>query len=316
VTASNVPRAGSDGWFCLAIPLILLGVEVSWLTLAVEYGSGPMAAVASPLVGQAAMTALVLLLLLRGADLARTASLGLWPVRGLWLLGNFAAFALLFVQSQVLTDPSLASVARIAAWVVLAIAVGMTALLAGASLPTLLEWTRLAWHQAIGCLVLAAMFAYLTPAIQQLWQKLGPATTNVSCRFLQLLHPGGNVICSWPNGIAELGVHPGARLMITPGCGEMESLAVFLLLGVTLLVAHWPAVRWPAWLAVVTVGGAILFLLNAVRFAILVEVAARAYSSLTAQRLAHSRISGMLFLALGAIWLAWSARWWRRCSAA
>lgn len=303
----------SCGWLAIAVPLLLLAVEVGALTLKVEYVGGPMEMIAHPQVVQAVLIAAVLFLLLRGAALAGVASLGHWWARGSWLLVNFVAFALLYRLSVALAEPAAggiaASPASILAWISLAIVVGFSSVLVGASWGTILQWISMAGHEALGSLVLGAGLAYLTRDIQQLWHVLWPSTLQISRRLLEVLHPEQTLLYPSVAGNPILGVHGKVRLEIMPACAEMESLAVFLLLGATLLIAGWP-VRLMRWLIAVSFGLGLLFLINALRLALLVELGAH-FGGSWSVHVAHSRFSGMMFLMLGALWLVATRRWWR-----
>ena len=313
MAAPSEPAVSYRGWLSLAIPLVLLATEIGALTLSVEYVSGPMALVAQPQVVQAAMIAVALLLLLRGADLAREACLDSLAARLFWLMVNCGAFWLLYSLSKTLAQPAASevavSIAAILSWIALAVIVGASAILAGASWDTLQRWTATAWHQAVGSLVLGGAVAYLTPDIQQFWHLLYRPTSKISFRLLQWCHPGQGILDASVAGHPVLGLRPSTQLRITPACAEVESLAVFLLLCATLLIASWPTARVCRWLAATFVGLSLLFFVNAIRMALLVEFGWRTDPNWSVP-LAHSRASGMVFLMLGAGWLAITRRWW------
>ena len=302
----------TSGWFAIAIPVLLLAVEIGVLTLKVEYVGGPMEMIARPQVVQAVMIAAVLFLLLRGAALAEVAAPGHCWARICWLAINLAAFAALYRLSVALAHPAdeihHAWIPRVSAWMGLAILVGVSSILVGASWGTLKHWISLAGYEAVGSLVLGTALAYLTRDIQQLWHVLWPATLEVSRRLLDVLHPHQAQLYPSAAGNPVLGLQSGLRLVVTPACAETESLAIFLLLGSTLLIACWP-VRLLRWLTTVCAGLAMLFLVNALRLALLVELGARFHGSWSVH-VAHSRFSGMLFLLLGALWLVATRRWW------
>ena len=313
MAAPSEPAVSSRGWLSLAIPLVLLAAEIGALTLTVEYVSGPMALIAQPQVVQTAIIAGALLLLLRGTDLARMACLGSLAARFFWLIVNCGAFWLLYSLSKNLARPAASetpvSVAGILSWIALAIVVGASAVLAGASWGTLQRWSATAWHQAIGSLVLGGAVAYLTPDIQQFWHLLYFPTTKISFRLLQLCHPGQGILDASVAGHPVLGLRPNTQLRITPACAEVESLAVFLLLCMTLLIASWHTARVWRWLAATVIGLALMFFVNAIRLALLVEFGWRTDPTWSVP-LAHSRASGMVFLMLGAGWLVITRRWW------
>lgn len=303
----------SSGWLAIAVPLLLLAFEVGALTLKVEYVGGPMEMIAHPQMVHAVMIAAVLLLLLRGAALAGVAAPGHRWARIGWLAINLDAFTSLYRLSVALAHPAAesqtASIASALTWIGLVLMVGFSSILVGASWGKLREWISLAWHEAVGSLVLGTALAYLTRDIQQIWHVLWPSTLEISRRLLDVLHPNQALLYPSFAGNPVLGLHGRISLVVTPACAEMESLAVFLLLSTTLLIACWPA-RLMRWLVATGCGLGLLFLINAVRLALLVELGAR-FGASWSVHVAHSRFSGMLFLMLGAVWLAITRRWWR-----
>jgi len=299
-------------WLPLAIPLVVLIVEVAVLTLTVEYRHGLMRSVASPLIVQAILVGVTLLLLLRGSDLARQASLGHVVARLFFVAVNLTAFAALFRLSLTLaklSSHSGASLADAALWMGLTAVVGMSALLIGSSWSTLRLWIATSWHQAVGTLILGAALAYLTPTIQQLWRTAYWPTLRISHQLLKISHPGEAIFVPSDDGLPRLGLIHKIELIVTPACADMESLAIFFALGTTLAIAGAKNVRWERWLAVMAAGALLLFLANAARLALLVELGNQ-WGSQWSVRLAHSRFGGILFLAIGAGWLARTRPWW------
>jgi len=301
-------------WLALTIPLVLLVAEVALLTLHVEYRHGLMQWVAHPLIVQAILIAGTLLLLLRGGDLARTADFGHLSARLAFLVVNVGTFVALYGLSLSLTESPTGNAVPLpiaGAWIGLALVVGASALMVGASWCTVRRWIGLTWHQAIGTLILGAALAYLIPDIQQLWHSTSMVTLRVSHGLLGLIHPGQAVLVPSDVGTPLLGLSRGTKLIVTPGCADVESLAVFLLLGITLAIAGGNRVRWLRWIVAMAAGAVLIFVANAARLALLVELGNQ-FGSQWSVRFAHSRLGGILFLALSAGWLVLTRRWWQR----
>lgn len=318
IDASNL-RGSWRGWLALIVPLLLLAGEIGLLTLSVEYRHGLMAAIAQPAFVQAALFAATLLLLVSGAQLAAVATPGWLGIRALWLIVNLACFALLYWLSVALvrlsgnngSTPMMA-----VAWLGLALVVGISAILAGASWQTIQTWVRIAWLPALIAMVLGATLAGLTPTIRRSWAIAGPPTAKMGRALLELRHPGQTVLEFRKGKPILMGVQHARRsllLYVTPACSEMESLAAYLILSVTLLFARWRTAAIARWLASVAVGLLLLWLLLGVRLALLVEVGLHTQGHWSTQ-LAHSRASGIFFLAASAAWLLITGYWWQPAS--
>ena len=195
-------------------------------------------------------------------------------------------------------------------WLLLVLLVGVSAVLIFLPARTLKIWSQQSWHKAVGALILAINFVILMPDIQRLWNRMYPSTIGLSAEILQAF---GRVPTTGMAGrhnpiLAIQG--QGANLIITRYCAEMESLAIFLLLAVVLYCAYLPRVRFGPWLAVVVLGLLLLHVLNASRIALLVEIAGSWRNTPLAVSLAHSRLSGLLFLGISLLLLLVSRGWW------
>ncbi|MCE9547064.1 MAG: hypothetical protein K8T25_16440 [Planctomycetia bacterium] len=302
-------------WVWLASPLLLIAVEVGLLTPAVEYVRGPMRKLAAPGVADTALVAGLLMLLVCGGELATTGRLGAIWARVVFLILNVASFALLFFLSLALVKPGWSEGVEwslAAAWAALAGVVGITAVLACFSVGTLVDWTHGQWHRAIGFLIIGASLALFTPDIQRLWHTIDRPAVKVAYEALNTLHGGRGVTYrtdTTDNPV--LGVQGRIPIEVTQACAEVESLAALLVLAVTLLLADRRGVRPLRWLVVAAAGLVLLYALNAVRLFLLVEISIRTGRPGNAVLLAHSRLSGMLFLAVSAGLLMATRPWWR-----
>jgi len=195
-------------------------------------------------------------------------------------------------------------------WLVLVFLNGASAVLIFLSPTSLLIWLQRSWHKAIGALILSINFVILIPEIQKTWHHIHPSTIGLAAEMLESC--GRNPItgmASRHNPILAI-QGKGTRLIVTRYCAEMESLAVFLLLATILCFAYLPRIRFIPWLTIVLFGLLLFYFLNAMRIAFLVEIAGSWANPQLAVSLAHSRISGILFLGISLLLLLVSRSWW------
>ena len=307
-------RDSRGRWIAVVSPLVLLAVEAVLLTPRVEFNGGVMRTLASPQMFTAVFFASVLFVMLEGRQLMRSIHPG--HVRG--RVGWLAIHLLLFVGFYELTlylqgsgrsqgGPLLA-----AAWTLGMASVGATAFPVFLPLRTLTSWVKERWHKAAGCLLLGATLALLTSSIQRMWRIAGEPTTAVAAAWLRVVGHDGVVHRISSGDSPVIGLRGGPLIRVTPSCGEMESLAAFLVLGAALLVTRWRAIDPLRLLSVIVVGMLGLSILNGVRLGLLVEAGVLTNSVDVCVRLAHSRLSGIGFLALSAFVYLATARWWNR----
>ena len=312
--SSAAPRA-RDAWPFAAF-LLLCMVELGLLTTRVEVQHGLLAQLASPRVASLLLLTAAMVLVHCGGDLVRS-SIGEWRAsRLLWLGVNVALFVWLFWWTVDLAERNATeelTIAQAAGWLQLSLAVALSAALAFFSCDYLVRAAKTHGPKFVGSFALSAGLVLYTSDIQQLWAHAQSPTLELSRRAIELIEPKGAFVHFGYQGDPVLGIRGGAALRVTPFCAEMESFAAFWLLGGTLLVARWNQARPGRFLVVMLSGTLILFFINGLRLAALVEIAEHVdqVGARTAVSLAHSRWSGMLFLALSLLILLGSSRWWR-----
>jgi hypothetical protein len=291
--------------------------EVAFLTPLVEFERGPVQAVASARVCAAILVGAAAFLLLAGGTLAGVLHQGRapgWPVAvgaaGVHL-ALFGAFCWLTFRLAGRAGPLWTPWGDAVGWGLLAAGVAWTA-----SLPFLPADFGVRLCRACPGFVPAAValgvgFAVLSPWAQGLWPRCYRPALAVD-RFLLERTYGQALTGTSPEGWPVLGTaRPWLVLLVTPQCSEMDALLVWGLL--------WAAAVWGRWsefakvrMAVCFVGGAaLLYGLIALRLYLLVVIGVR-WSAQASVSLAHSRVSGIGFLALSLALIAGARRWCRR----
>ena len=317
---SRIPEQHDDsqtvtGWrlFRIAGPLVLLSLEVGILTPLVEFSSGWMATLANPKLFNVLFLGTVLFIVLSIPDLMSSQRPRKFKTSMFWLLVNLILYYSLF-------DFTLALASRFKAgdifwyhaiaWLLLVLLVGASAVLVFLPAKSLLIWSQLSWHKAIGALIISINFVILMPDIQRSWNQMYPSTIGLAAEMLESCGRNPTTgMASRHNPILAI-QGKGTRLIITRYCAEMESLAIFLLIATVLCFAYLPRVRFIPWLAVVLFGLLLIYFLNAIRIAFLVEISGNWSNPQLAVNLAHSRLSGLVFLGISLLLLLVSRGWW------
>jgi exosortase/archaeosortase family protein len=322
--ATSMPPAAVDDlpkltvWLRLPIvlPLILWGIEVGLLSPHVEFTSGAMLHIAHPLTANLLFLATVLFLLL-AADRLSVVKRVQWSWhRWAWLASNLVGYGLFYLTTlrlQAMPAQGKGFWLLAAAWIVLVIWVGITAWLAFVPARRLAAWLSDSWEKAIGASVLAFTLVLVTPEIRKLWYFIYEPIAGLTLRLLNLA--GYTKLVSYVargSGNPVFGARDAVVLEVTPNCAEVESLAVFCLLGGALLVTGWNRIFRVRFCVVLLAGLGLLYFLNAVRLYLLIDVAARLHDANVAVSLAHSRLSHVLYLALSVVILIGTRRWWDR----
>ena len=157
---------------------MLLAIEVGILTPLVEFSTGWMALLANPKIFNVFFLGTVLFIVLSIPDLM--GSLRPQKIKtGLgWFTANLIFYYALFYFTLILasrfkTDEILWSHA--AAWLILVLLVGISAVLVFLPAKSLVLWSQRSWHKAAGALIIAINFVILMPDIQRLWNQVHPA---------------------------------------------------------------------------------------------------------------------------------------------
>ncbi len=307
-----------SSWSQLGIvgPLALLAIEVGILSPQVEFKSGAMMYLAHPLSANLILVATVLFLILAANGL-RTDAGSQWSWhRVFWFGVNVVSFVLLFCLAVWLQDQPTGDSPWMAyvGWGFLTLAVGVSGWLAFVPLGVLFRWLTGYWEKAIGSLILALTLVLCTPDIRRLWYAVYMPVERMTAVMLQIA--GYNDIhgISSRTGNPIIGAVDGIRLEVTPNCSEMESLAAFILVSGVLLFAGWHLIYRLRFCVVVLAGLTLLYCLSAFRLFFLIDIASRLDDSGIAVRLAHSRISQVLFLAASLLIWFGTRRWWYRGS--
>jgi exosortase/archaeosortase family protein len=322
--ATSMPLAAIDdlpklsAWLRLPVllPLTLWGIEVGLLSPQVEFKSGAMTYIAHPLTANLLFLATVLFLLLAG-DRLRVRQRVQWSWhRWAWMAANLVGYGLLFLATLQLQDMP-AQGKRFwlsaAAWAGLVMWVGVTAWLAFVPARRLVAWLSDSWEKAIGAGLLAFTLVLVTPEIRRLWYFIYEPIVGLTLKLLNLAGYT-ELVCyvSAGSGNPVFGSRDAVVLEVTPNCAEVESLAVFCLLGGALLVTGWRRIYRTRFCVVLLAGLGLLYFLNALRLYLLIDVAARLHDANVAVSLAHSRLSHVFFLALSLVILIGTRRWWDR----
>jgi len=281
----------------------MLLAEVMLVTVLVEFEQGPMVIAANPLIFSGGAVGLAAYLLIA------------WPRFSAWSESDSprsrtrrrALFAVHFVLYLVFVGVSLALLevgpggvltwAGTAIWMLLAAAVGVTAVLLGFRLRTLIWLVERTRVPLVVASMVGVSMALLTPAARSFWPHVHHAATGATGSLLRRV-PGQAVYFLNRESFPVVGT-PKISLVVTPACSEMDALLAFLLLGLTLLVARWRQMQPWVFAALLPAGLGILYVANAVRLYLLVLIGMPFDSAgEICVRLAHSRISGIVFLML------------------
>ena len=292
---------------------MLLAVEVGILTPLVEFSTGWMALLANPQLFNVFFLGTVLFIVLSIPDLMASQRPQKLKHCLAWFGANLLFYYALFRFTLILASRFKTGEIlwyHAAAWLLLVLLVGISAVLIFLPAKSLVLWSQRSWHKAAGAMILAINFVVLMPDIQRSWNQLHPATIGLSAEMLQACGRTPTTgMASQHNPVLAI-QGQGSRLIITRFCAEMESLAIFILLAVVLYFSYLPRVRFVPWLVVVLCGLLLLYVLNALRLAILVEIAGSWTNPQLAVSLAHSRLSGLLFLGISLLLLLVSRGWW------
>jgi len=293
---------------------VLLVAEICFLTVAFEFSNGAMADVARPEVASFALMAAALGILLCGRGLLKLSSPSR-VARSVWIAANLLTFFGLFLWTRRLHDSAAdgeASLLAVTFWALLAALVGSTALLSCFDPRGLARWLRTNGHYLFAAAIIALTFVLCVADIQHLWSWAGESSIAIAVSVLERVQSDTVVTGQSLAGNPILGLDRSGSLEVTRFCAEMESLVAFLILGITLFVATWSSSRPFRFLIVMAVGVIVLYVFNSVRLAGLVGVRRFGDDGVLAVKLAHSRISGILFLALSLSILLISHPWWHK----
>ncbi len=303
-------RPPTSGW--IASVVLLLLIELCLLTAVAEFSRGRMSYLASPRVATFVLMTAVLTLVICGGELRQVGRAGN-RARWFFLTTNVVIFALFFLWTDWLAGAGLHignALASTWAWPLGGLLVGATALLICFSFRGLVAWLRDHWHHVAAAAIISVTFVMYIHGIQRLWGVTSSSTAGIAQTVLQPFQQGD---------VRRYQIDPYnvllGRLRVTQYCAEMESLVAFWVVGLTMLAAYWRSSRWIRMLAVLIVGTGLMYLINGLRLAAIVGAAELTTDAQLAVHLAHSRISGVLFLALSVLLLRVTRRWWRRSEA-
>lgn len=305
----------SDRWRLLIVagPVFLLAFEVAILTPLVEFTSGWMAYLANPKLCSVLFLSMVLFIMLSIGDLTEALRTRHPKFAVFWLSINLGSFYYLLDLSLTLAETHRRDgIAwhQAALWLAAVVLTGITAVVTFLPLTSLVGWLQRSWHKAIGVTVLVINFVLLTPDIQKTWNYTHPSTIALAAEMLESCgrNPETGLTRIHNPVLAIQG--KGTQLMVTRYCAEMESLATFLLIALIVCLAYLPRIRWLPWLTIVLTGLCLLYFFNALRIAMLVEIAGTWGKPQLAVSLAHSRLSGIFFLGISILLLLISRSWW------
>ncbi len=309
-TGSSWPR------FRLWGPLLVLLVEVAALTPVVEFSGGPMAYVANARVCSGLLFAAVVFLFLASKKFSRFEVGASWWGRGaLWLAANLGLFGLLFGATlhQANSHPGSVGWIVAAGWTLLALGVGLTAVLAFFPFRPVLAWVKKCRVQMGTALGLGMALILLAPWAQGFWANLHRPAVTLNRWLLQ---------CTYQDSLAEISREGwpvlGTRrllLLVTPQCSELEAIAAFWLLAAAVVATRWRELRKGRVAFFLVLGTGLLYVLIALRiFGLL--VLGMHVSPKVCVAVAHSRIGSILLVGIAAGLLALGGRWCRRAAGA
>jgi len=253
----------------------------------------------SPQYLRVAITVAVVLLLLNGRQLLTRASVESEPTPRSWPLWLFVHLAstLLFVQaSSVVFDPPAAG-SHPAFWVGTWFALGVTALgsWAFAVSPRHLSYLTARRGRALAAVgVVVGSLAWLGGVLTEgLWSSLARYTFTVAGGILGLIYP--NVV-SDPARLV-LGT-PTFKVAIAPACSGYEGIGLLLAF---LTIYFWlfrRELRFPGALVLLPVGAAAIWLVNALRIAVLIVIGTSGWPAIALGGF-HSQAGWLAFNAVG-----------------
>ena len=276
-----------------------------------------MAYLASPRVVTFLLMTAVLGLLLCGNDLLQVFMQGGGAARRekwIWLVGNLAVFALFFWWTWQLDDKRGANLsgATTWAWPMVAMLVGLAAVLSCFSARSLFAWLRVHWHLWAGAAIIVFTYVMWIGNVQETWRWTSGSTIAIAEFVLENVQSKDVVVRPANVNLPVIGLKNGGGLTVTRFCAEMESIAAFWVIGLTVLAATWRSNRKIRFLCLMVAGTGMMYLLNGGRLAMLVLVRQLTTDGNFAVNLAHSRVSGILFLAFTVVLLLVTHRWWHR----
>ena len=303
-------------WIWLAAPVVLLLAEVMSLTPFVEFTHGPMQFVGEPLLFSGTLIALASFWLLtaphwRGLGAGGESLSFAGRARRGWLMVHAGLLVAFFALSIDLNGRQGSELSWVypAVWFALGCGVAASALLIFVPLPRWIDTLKCCGMQAAAAAMIGIAFVLLIPLARSTWPYAQGLASKMAYTLLGVF-PGEAIhsydLHRWP----ILGAGK-VQILVTPACAEMESLLAFLILGGTLLVARWRELSPWRFSVLLSVGVMLLYCVNAVRLAGLV-LAGVAFGSAMSVRLAHSRVSGILFVAASLAILHYGCRLCRR----
>lgn len=298
-------------WWLVVVSGMLVA-EMCLLTVGVEFTRGGMSYLASPRVASWLMMTSVLGLFLCGRDLLGVRD-ALSRQRWIALAVHVVLFALFCGWTRWLNrQAELSGVAHSLVWLwpVLGGLVILTALLSCFDSRGFVAWLRAHWQHWCGAAIIGGTFVMFVPDMQRAWHWTHPTTIAIAAEVLEHAQAKPAVVGRFSDAMPILGVRGGRGLTVTRFCAEMESIAAFWVLGGVLMIATWRSNRRIRLLAVVLLGTVMLYLLNGLRLAMLVGVHQLNLGGHFAVDLAHSRVSGVLFLGVSLAILLGTARLW------
>jgi hypothetical protein len=291
--------------------------EVAFLTPLVEFDRGPVQWLASARVCAAILFGAAAFLLLAGRTLTGVLHQGRvpgWPVAAgaaVVHLASFGAFCWLTFRLAGRAGPLWTPWADAVCWGLLAAGVAWTA-----SLPFLPADFGVRLCRACPGFVLTAValgvgFAVLTPWAQGLWLRCYRPALTADQLLLERTY-GQALTGITREGYPVLGT-PRLLLVVTPQCSEMDALLVWGLLWAVAVWGRWSEFARARLALCVGGGAALLYGLIALRLYALVAIGLH-WSPQASVRLAHSRVSGIGFLALTLALVVGAGRWCRKPS--
>ncbi len=306
----GAPARPASGYFRVVGPAVVLGLEAGLLTPFVEFSGGLMEPLASGRVCSALLVALAALCVFMRRDKTPGRHWIEFPhVDLVWAVAHlavFGVFVLLTLRLQHLRAAS-ADAGAAALWTVLALTVAGTAFLTfnGPAPAGVVRHVPVA--RAMAALCVGGAFALMIPLAQACWPPLSGPAMALGRTLLRWTY-GEGLSGTDASGFPILGTRP-VLLQITPGCAEMDAILAFWLLSTAAIALRFREVRLGRAIVAAVAGAAFIYVLNALRIYGLVVVAIQV-SPDACVRLAHSRVSQLVFLAMPAGLAAGPLRWY------
>jgi hypothetical protein len=298
---------------CLVSSLLVILIEVGFLTPFVEIPDGPLAAVANHHVCAGLLFALVAMVVSANRDARPLILPKSNPVRlhlG-WIGIHLILYVILFqfsVRSSDNTSPAALSWLAAAAWVLLAAGVGFTAILIFFPWRMVAAWAQQRRGTILTSAALGAAVAVLGPWFQSWWPVLSGPALAVNHQLLQWVY--GEAIAAMTSQGAVLGTRR-LYLLVTPGCSALDALAGFWLLAAVIVIPGWRDLHKTYLTFGLALGTVCLYALLALRLFVLVLVGTE-ISPKVCVGVAHSQITGIAILGFDIALLACLCRWCRR----